>query len=249
MYICANKVPNIIKLVQMNLFYAPDLNFQTKYYIFDKDESRHISKVLRKKVGEKLFLTNGKGLFFEAEITDDNPKKTQISILTVEKKEKRNYKLHIAIAPTKSNERFEWFLEKATELGIDEITPLVTTRSERKKIKTERYQKILIAAMKQSLQTYLPLLHPLTTWDDFIQKDLSEPVKLMAYCQSDKPITDYVEKDKDVLVLIGPEGGFSDVELANATKKGFIPVMLSENRLRTETAGLISVMAIHLSRF
>jgi len=248
-YICANKVPNIIKLQQMNLFYAPDIQPDSKSYVFDKDESRHISKVLRKRIGDKLFLTNGKGWLFEAEITDDNPKKTQAKIVAQQKKEKRNFKLHIAMAPTKSNERFEWFLEKATELGIDEITPLLTGHSERKKIKPERYQKILISAMKQSLQTYLPVLNPLTTWNDFMQNDFSRYVKLIAYCSSDKQITDFVQTDKDIIILIGPEGGFSDKELTEALNNNFIPVLLSRNRLRTETAGVTAVAALNLLRF
>ena len=232
----------------MNLFYAPELTATSDFYSFNKDESRHISKVLRKNTGDVLHLTNGKGDFFTAEIIDSNPKKTIVKIESVETKEKRNFKIHIAIAPTKSNERIEWFLEKATEIGIDEITPIITRYSERKKINWERYDKILVAAMKQSLQAYKPVLHPLTKWQDFIQQDFADYNKQIAYCKTD-PKTSSVQHNvhpkEKVLLLIGPEGGFSEQEFQEAFSLGFTPSGLSENRLRTETAGVVGLMQIH----
>ena len=139
----------------MNLFYTPDLTGDV--YQPDEEESNHIIRVLRFRKGDVVFLTDGKGNFFEAEITDDNQKKCQLKITnTKQEYGKRNYHLHIGIAPTKNIDRFEWFLEKATEIGIDEITPLICEHSERREIKAERLNKVLIAAMKQSVKAYLP---------------------------------------------------------------------------------------------
>jgi len=229
----------------MNLFYAPQLLPQDTMYTFDKDESRHISRVLRKSVGEELFLTNGKGQFFTAEIIDDNPKKTLVKITKSEKREKPTRHIHIAMAPTKSNDRFEWFLEKATEIGISEITPILTEHSERKKINWERYDKILVSAMKQSLQMYKPKLHPLTKWSDFIQQNHADYTKTIAYCKAAKHLKDTSITNDKILLLVGPEGGFSEKELQQAFEANYLPVGLSKNRLRTETAGIVGLMAIH----
>ena len=232
----------------MNLFYAPELTAASDFYTFNKDESRHISKVLRKNVDDIMYLTNGKGGFFTAIIVDNNPKKTNVKIQSVETKEKRNFKIHIGIAPTKSNERMEWFLEKATEIGIDEITPIITRYSERKKINWERYDKILVAAMKQSLQSYKPVLHPLTKWQDFIQQNFEGNSKHIAYCKTDPKssgLQHQVQPKENVLLLIGPEGGFSEQEFKEAFSLDFTPSGLSENRLRTETAGIVGLMQIH----
>ena len=232
----------------MNLFFAPDLSPEDTHYVFDKDESRHISKVLRKRVGDTLFLTDGKGGWFEAKIVEAHPKHTGVQIKSYKQKKKPPYKLHVAIAPTKSNDRFEWFLEKAVEIGVDTITPLLTAHSERKKINTGRYEKIIIAAMKQSLQTYKPLLNDLTRWDDFLQKTDKNSQKLMAFCQAEKHLKEVLEPRKDTLLLIGPEGGFAPNESEQAVAQGFKPVKLSPNRLRTETAGLVAVTAFHLQQ-
>jgi len=229
----------------MNLFYAPELTLTSTIHVFDKDESRHISKVLRKLVDDTLYLTNGKGIFFTAKITDNHPKKTSVNIISAESKEKRSYKIHIAIAPTKSNDRIEWFLEKATEIGIDEITPILTHYSERTKINWERYDKIIVSAMKQSLQTYKPILHPLTRWKDFIQQDFDNYNKQIAYCKSSKALKNNIKAKESVLLLIGPEGGFSTQEFNEAVEKGFTPAGLSTNRLRTETAGIVGLNTIH----
>jgi len=229
----------------MNLFYAPQLQADNKHYIFDKDESRHISRVLRKNIGDKLFLTNGKGYLFTAEITDNHPKKTRINIIEVEKKPQAEIHIHLAIAPTKSNDRFEWFLEKATEIGISEITPILTTHSERKKINWERYDKILVSAMKQSLQMYKPKLNQLTKYADLISQNNEDTHKMIAYCKADKLLKDNKLTSNTVLLLVGPEGGFSPDEMQQAFDFAYQPVALSGNRLRTETAGLVGLMAIH----
>jgi len=233
------------KITQMNLFYAPDLHESSQSYVFDKDESRHISKVLRKRAGEELFLTNGKGLFFTAEILDNHPKKTQVKIIKVEKKNQDRPLIHMAVAPTKSNDRFEWFLEKATEIGIHRITPLLTVHSERKKINPERYEKILVSAMKQSLKAYKPSLSELTKFHDFVTRDFGNVQKFIAYCKSEQNLSATVNTD-NVLVLVGPEGGFSQEEIALAQANGFAPVALSAHRLRTETAALMAVATVHV---
>jgi len=149
----------------MQLFYSPDIDKKTQNFTFNKEESRHIIRVLRKKEEDILFITNGKGFLIKAEINHANDKKCMVQILSFEKQPKTwNYHLHIAIAPTKMNDRFEWFLEKATEIGIDEITPIICDNSERKVLKTERMQKVLVSAMKQSLKFKL---------GDFSTKEIS----------------------------------------------------------------------------
>ncbi len=230
----------------MNLFYAPDLTNKITTYDFDKEESRHIIKSLRKKKGDILHIANGKGDWFDAEITKADPKKTEVKIIKHTPIPPRNFRLHVAIAPTKSNDRFEWFLEKATEIGIDEITPLLCRYSERKKINKDRYERILVSAMKQSLQAYKPKLNALTSFADFIRGVSEAADKFIAYCQAERPLISQIKPGKDVLILIGPEGGFSLDEIEQARSAGFIPVSLSPNRLRTETAGLLSVTSVQL---
>jgi len=230
----------------MNLFYAPDLSPDSKNYTFDKDESRHIAKSLRKKNGDILYLTNGLGDWFEAKIITADPKHTQINILSVTKKNQRPYRIHIAMAPTKSNERFECFLEKAVEIGIDEITPILTRYSERKKINLTRYNKILVSAMKQSLQAYKPQLNDLIQFDEFLKQSFDNTQKFMAYCQSDDALFKSIIPQQNILILIGPEGGFSEDEIQKALDKGFKTIRISPNRLRTETAGLVSLMTTHI---
>ena len=236
----------------MNLFYAPGLLPDNTQYTFGKEESRHIVKVLRKKKGDRLFLTDGVGGWYEGEITKTDFKQTIVKIQDYKKRRKKAYRLHIAIAPVKSNDRFEWFLEKATEIGIDEITPLWNKYSERKKINKNRYEKIIISAMKQSLQVYKPILNNFTKWNDFIKQVEDNQYKLIAYCKAQQNLNDVLKKsnnDKEIdkiVIVIGPEGGFSDEELNIAKQVGFIPILLSNNRLRTETAGVVAVSNVHL---
>jgi len=232
----------------MNLFYAPDLTPHSTEYLFNKDESRHIVKSLRKKNGDILFLTNGSGDWFEAEIIIADPKKTLVSIINATRKESRPYKIHIAIAPTKSNERFEWFLEKATEIGVDRITPIITQHSERKKINLERYNKIIVSAMKQSLQAYKPYLSALTKFEDFINENTGSQ-KYIALCKAGHKFMESLAVQKDVVILIGPEGGWHQQEIDKALAKNFKPVILSNSRLRTETAGVVAVTAVNLKNF
>ncbi|MDJ0645446.1 MAG: 16S rRNA (uracil(1498)-N(3))-methyltransferase [Flavobacteriaceae bacterium] len=233
----------------MQLFYNAQLQASDSEFTFDKVESKHIVRVLRKKEGDELSITNGKGYLFSSKIISASDKKCQVAITEVEEKQKaRKYHLHIAMAPTKNNDRFEWFLEKATEIGIDEITPLLCDRSERKVVKAERFQKIIESAGKQSLKFYFPKLNEPVKFTDFV-KSASSTQKFIAHCQDDKkrsPIEGALEVQQDVLVLIGPEGDFSISEIENALESGFKPVSLGKSRLRTETAGLVATHTISL---
>jgi len=232
----------------MQLFYNADLDENLKSLTFDKEESRHIVRVLRKKEGDLLTITNGKNTVFTAKITLASDKKCQVQIIDfVSKEPLRKYKLSIAIAPTKSNDRTAWFLEKATEIGLDEIFPILCEHSERKIIKTDRLSKALLTAMKQSLQFQLPKLHELTTLKELILNPFSGQ-KFIAYCEENKSkaLQNIAQAQKDTLLLIGPEGGFSPEEIALALANGFIPVSLGATRLRTETAGIVAVHTINL---
>ena len=174
-------------------------------------------------------------------------KKVETQIIErIELDVKRDYKIHIAIAPTKNIARFEWFLEKATEFGIDEITPILCERSERKVIKSERLNKILVSAMKQSLKTQLPVLNALKKYGQFVASRI-EDQKFIAHLEGDdtKLLIQSYRKSEDVLIMIGPEGDFTNAEISSAKKNGFYSASLGDYRLRTETAGIAAVTAIH----
>ena len=226
----------------MQLFYNAGITEDTQQFTFDKTESRHIIRVLRKKIGDQLYISNGAGVLFTSEIVLADDKKCLANIISMEKKSKPwNYNLHIAIAPTKNIDRFEWFLEKATEIGIDEITPILCDRSERKIIKTERLEKIIESAMKQSLKFYLPKLNALTKLSDFLRKDLKGNLYI-AHCEKTekKNLKTLLKPNRNTTILIGPEGDFSISEIKNALSHNFTPVSLGESRLRTETAGVVA---------
>jgi 16S rRNA (uracil1498-N3)-methyltransferase len=233
----------------MQLFYNPNISKLEKEVTFDKEESRHIVKVLRMKDGDTFKITNGKGSFFSAEIINANPKGCLVKIISEEMQQPLPYRLHLAVAPTKLNDRYEWFLEKATEIGISEITPIICDHSERKTIKPERYEKILQSAMKQSLKAYLPVLNEAVSYKDFINSEkISEGLKCIAHCEeTDKnSLKAVLLPNQKITILIGPEGDFSSEEIELAKQAGFIPVTLGESRLRTETA---SVVACHSVAF
>lgn len=231
----------------MHIFYTPDISFEDVLYTLDEEESKHCSRVLRLKVGDKINLVDGRGGFYLAEISQDHPKRTQLTILDRKNAfEKRNHYLHIAIAPTKSIDRIEWFIEKATEIGIDEITPIICERSERKDVKQERLEKIAISAMKQSQKAYLPKINETIKFTSFI-KDNRAANKYIAHCipTDKKEIAQNFKKCENYLVLIGPEGDFSSEEVDLALQNGFLPITLGESRLRTETAGLRACFEIN----
>jgi len=230
----------------MQLFYSPDISEMVSTYTFDKTESRHIVRVLRKQETDVLHITNGKGFLFIAEISIASDKKCLVNIISVvEKKKKWNYNLHIAIAPTKLNDRMEWFIEKATEIGIDEITPIICKHSERKVIKLERLEKIALAAMKQSLKFHLPKIHPAVTFKEFIKSKPTGDL-FIAHCeeQDKKSFKNQIKPDTDITILIGPEGDFSPSEIEIGLQNKYTPVSLGESRLRTETAALVACHSV-----
>lgn len=232
----------------MQLFYNPNISTDTKSFSFDKEESRHIIRVLRKTAGDELLLTNGKDQCFRAGILQANDKKCVAEIISCEDRLKTwDYELHIAIAPTKMNDRLEWFLEKATEIGIDEITPIICDHSERRHIKTARMEKVVISAMKQSLKFRLPKVNEAVKFKEFVKKN-DWDLGLIAHCQENdkKEIRDLIREKQKIMVLIGPEGDFSDNEIELAKSNGMIPVTLGESRLRTETAGVVACNNIAL---
>jgi len=229
----------------MNLFYSP--NIESELYSLNEEESRHCSKVLRLHKGDIIFLTNGKGTLYKACIADDNQKKCIVHVTEIfENYKKRNYYLHIAIAPTKNIDRIEWFLEKATEIGIDEITPLICKHSERRNVNAERLNKIISSAMKQSLKAYHPLLNPEMKYNDFISKEFQLKKFICHYSEENKNFKDIYNRGNDALILIGPEGDFDDNEILKAKENNFIQINLGNNRYRTETAALMACHTIHL---
>lgn len=233
----------------MQLFFQPQISPGDKEAVLDKEESRHIIKVLRKKEGDILFLTNGKGWSFNAEIISAQPQKCVVKIISEERSAEKDYKIHLAVAPTKKNERFEWFLEKSTELGIDKITPVICKNSERKIVKPQRYEKVIQSAMKQSLHTFLPKLDPAVPFNDFIQQKFNGQ-KFIAHCEdsgSKKELFDLIKTSSEVTILIGPEGDFNSEEIEMAKNKGWQPVGLGDSRLRTETAAVIACHTIILA--
>lgn len=231
----------------MQLFYHPDCTADTREIAFSKEESKHIVKVLRKKAGDRVNITNGKGLFFVATIEEASPSKCTIRILEKEQQQPLPYYIHLAVAPTKLNDRFEWFLEKATEIGISEITPVFCDHSERTKIKPERYEKIVLSAMKQSLKAYLPKLNTAVSFKEFIDKNQeANSKKYIAHCEETdrKSLKSVVQPRESITILIGPEGDFSTDEIALALQKGFTPVSLGNSRLRTETAAVVACHSV-----
>lgn len=242
----------------MNLFYSSEINAETIHATLPEEESAHAIRVLRMKAGDVIFITDGKGFFYEGKITNPHPKKCGVKIVRfIAPSSLPSFHLNIAIAPTKSIDRFEWFLEKASEIGCDEIVPIQCRHSERTTIKTERLNKVLIAAMKQCLKPKSPLLHELIDFKQFIssfrtfvgQKFIAHIPELS---ESEFPpknptgtaLNAIYRKGENVLIAIGPEGGFSEEEIRLAEKSGFITVSLGNSRLRVETAGIMACSVI-----
>jgi len=223
----------------MSLFYVPQI---ASARILPEEESLHAVKVLRLKIGSQIIVVDGVGNFHKALITNSHPKHCGFEIIeTIHEFGKLAYNLHIAIAPTKNMERLEWFVEKATEIGISEITPIICRNSERKVVKEERLEKIIVSAAKQSVKAYFPKLNPTCTIDEFLKKH-TEGHRFIAHCydQDKKLLKNEVENIKDVIIVIGPEGDFNIEEVENAINQGFVPISLGESRLRTETAALVA---------
>jgi 16S rRNA (uracil1498-N3)-methyltransferase len=229
----------------MLLFYAPDLLTLPE---LPEQESGHCVRVLRKQAGDEIDITDGKGHFFRAQIRDAHPKKCLVEIVEqIAAPQRWKNHIEIAVAPTKNLDRIEWFAEKATEIGIDKITFLKTRYSERKELKTDRIQKILVSAMKQSEKAVLPVLQEMTDFKTFVKQDFAGQ-KFIAHCYAgEKPLLSRaVHAGENVLILIGPEGDFSEDEVALALQHGFQAISLGESRLRTETAALTACQTIHI---
>jgi 16S rRNA (uracil1498-N3)-methyltransferase len=230
----------------MQVFYAPDIKDNT--CALDKNESRHCIRVLRMMKGNPVKLIDGRGNLFEGYIIDPDPDRCVIAITgTFRNFEKRGYRLHIGISPLKNQDRFEWFVEKSVELAVDEITPVICWNTEKPGIKAERINNIIISAMKQSLKASKPVLNEPIAFDKFINSDF-KAVKLIAHCNTGferNKIDSVYARNMDAVILIGPEGDFSEDELALAINKGFIPVHLGSSRLRTETAGIAACHSVY----
>ncbi|MFW5975034.1 MAG: 16S rRNA (uracil(1498)-N(3))-methyltransferase [Bacteroidota bacterium] len=229
----------------MHLFYTPDISGDV--YTLGKEDSRHCIKVLRLEVGDGITLTDGRGCFYDAEIVEPNPKAAGVKIIRKTDEKPLPYNVHVAVAPTKNISRTEWAVEKCTELGISRISLLNCEHSERKTVKEPRLERIITAAMKQSLKAYRPALKPMVAFRSFIELPFRGQ-KFIAYLDEkyDKHLVQQAEAGDDALILVGPEGDFSREEVSLAIEKGFVPVSLGASRLRTETAMVAACHTIHL---
>jgi len=230
----------------MQIFYAPDITGDT--YILNEKESKHIIRVLRMIKGADVRLIDGAGNLYEGIISNPDQKRCTIKVTgRIKDFEKRNYRLHIAISPLKNPERFEWFIEKSVEIGIDEITPLICRNTEKPGIKTERVNNLIVSAMKQSLKAAKTVLNNTCNFKDFIEMDL-KGIRMIAHCDDSierTRISDVYSKNENAIILIGPEGDFSKEEIDFAIENKFFPVHLGPSRLRTETAGVAACHSIY----
>lgn len=226
----------------MQLFYCPDISSTP---ILPIDEARHCIKVLRKKTGDEIDIIDGKGNLYQAELLNDNFKKCEVKITnTISEFGKRDKYLHIAIAPTKNLDRIEWFVEKAVEIGVDKISFILTSNSERRNLKLDRIEKKAISAMKQSIKATLPILNELTTLKEFVS-NCTNNQRFIAHLENEpKSLTEF-ELKNNICMLIGPEGGFSEEEIDIAKEYNFTPTLLGKSRLRTETAGIVSCVILN----
>ena len=231
----------------MQLFYNPKLVNSDKVFTFDKNESHHLIKVLRMRKGEKIFVTNGLGSLFESEIFSENPNGCEVKIISSSYRKSKKYNIHLAVSLIKSNDRFEWFLEKATEIGVDFITPLICRHSLKKEIKQDRLKKLIVSASKQSLRVHFPIINKPVSFNEFVNKKAAEN-KFIASCLVDKnkSLKKFIVPEKDTTIMIGPEGDFASDEIQTATDSGYKLVSLGSNRLRTETAAVIACHTIKL---
>lgn len=231
----------------MQIFYAPNITGSS--YTLPEDEARHCLRVLRMRVGDEVELVDGKGNLFTGRIANPDLKECTLEIVRKASNfGERHFYLHIAIAPTKNADRFEWFAEKVTEIGVDEITPLLCERSERKSVNSERIERIVISAMKQSEKAYLPTLNTMTSLEKLVSSTPVDFVKLIAHCNEKgiPHLKKMVKPGDKVLILIGPEGDFSPKEVDFALINGFRAISLGNSRLRTETAGIVACHAVNM---
>lgn len=240
----------------MNIFFAPDITGD--HYVLTPEESHHCVRVLRMCEGDPVQLIDGRGSLFEARVQQANPQRCVLEIDQVHREwGRRGWELTMAVSPTKNLDRWEWFVEKATEVGIDRFVPLICRRSERRDMKTDRTERIVVSAMKQSLKAYKPIVESATAFVELVSQKF-EGVKMIAYCCSEQEcgdiaahakkryIADCVQPGQSALILIGPEGDFSPEEVTMALANGFLPISLGESRLRTETAAVDAVIEMSL---
>lgn len=229
----------------MQLFYEPNIIENGGF--LNQEESNHCVRVLRHTEGDTIHILDGKGTLYETVIEVASHKKCQVKIVSEKREDANSVKCHIAFAPTKNNDRTEWFLEKATEIGIDEVTPIICKNSERKVVKNERLDKILVSAMKQSMDYWKPVLNEQLDFEKFINQEFAGQ-KYIAHCilNEEPHLFDALQKDVDALILIGPEGDFTQNEVDLALKNGFVPISLGKKRLRTETAALYATTVFSL---
>ena len=226
----------------MQLFYQNNLTLDIKQSAFDKEESQHIVKVLRMREGQRLEITNGKGDWFEVELTQTHEKKCAFDIIKHQQFEAPKNQLHLVVSPTKMNDRLEWFLEKGTEIRLQKISLALCESSERKQVNLDRFKKIMIAAMKQSKQFFLTEFVELKTFKNIV-KNADEPQKFIAHCEDDltkNQLNDLIKPQLSTIILIGPEGDFSSKEIEFAKQHDFRACALGHTRLRTETAALVA---------
>ena len=233
----------------MTLFFDPLIKESTKEFIFGREESKHLAKVIRKVPGDIIYVTNGKGLEWKGVLSFVSPQKTIASLKTFRKHPPKKYQIHLAIAPTKNNNRMEWLIEKLTELGVSSITPLLCDHSERKIIKKERLEKITISGLKQSQQFYLPKVNEMVSFKNFIISSKKQETYI-AHCEeSPKENLDAISfKGTSQTIMIGPEGDFSHREIKEAVMTGISAVSIGAQRFRTETAGLFACHTIYLKQ-
>ena len=230
------------------LFYSTQI--EGGFAHIDEEESRHLTTVLRKRVGDRIELTDGKGRWFLTEISETAKRHTIVRILEEKFTEPPVARLHIAVAPTKNIERFEWLIEKAVEIGVDTITPLLCRHSERTVVRQDRLEKVVVSAMKQCLRTYLPVLNPMTPYKTVIN-NIKEPQRFIGWCPPENHMAHLktiLEPDTDTIIFIGPEGDFSPEEVQMAQKSQCIPITLGSARLRTETAGVFACSVFNLAQ-
>ena len=229
----------------MHLFY--NSHIQGDSFELEEQESKHAIRVLRLVRDDRVILVDGRGGWYEAAIIDDHPKRCKLQIQSYTPDYRPlSYSLHLAVAPTKNLDRFEWFLEKATEIGISEITPLICRRSERRQVKYERLEKILVSAMKQSLKAYKPKLNKPVAMEEFLRTDQQGTLGIAHCYPLERKGIKELDHSGTYTLMVGPEGDFTEVEVSNALKAGYVPFHLGESRLRTETAALYITTAISL---
>lgn len=230
----------------MHIFYTPDIVADD--YLLSEQESKHATRVLRLNEGDEVLLVDGKGGKYVAQIAAKSGKRSLVHVISKEQiKQRSSHRLHMAIAPTKNMDRLEFFLEKVTEIGVDEITPLLCRFSERKVIKDERLERVVVSAAKQSVKAFMPKLNPLTKVSDFLEQE-HVGAKYIAHCYDmpKRALKDVATLAEGSVVMIGPEGDFSEEEVALAEKNGFTAVELGKERLRTETAGIVACHTVNL---